>query len=124
SRRALWIVEEDGTERWWTFAEMSDRSNQVANWLRSLGVARGDRLILMLGNQGELWETILAAMKLGAVLIPASTLLGAADLRDRVDRGAARHVVARAVDAPKFADVPGGYTRIAVGGPVEGWLNY
>ena len=124
SRRALWIVEEDGTERFWTFAEMSERSNQVANWLRSLGVARGDRLILMLGNQGELWETILAAIKLGAVIIPASTLLGAADLRDRVDRGQARHVVVRAVDAEKFVDVPGDYTRIAVGGPIEGWLDY
>jgi acetyl-CoA synthetase len=124
SRRALWIVEEDGTERWWTFSELSERSNQVANWLRSLGVRRGDRLILMLGNQGELWETILAAMKLGAVIIPASTLLGAADLRDRVDRGQARHVVVRAVDAPKFADVPGDYTRIAVGGPIEGWEDY
>jgi acetyl-CoA synthetase len=124
SRLALWIVEEDGTERRWTFADLAQRSDQVANWLREHGVARGDRLILMLGNQGELWETILAAMKLGAVIIPASTLLGPADLRDRVDRGAARHVVARAVDAPKFADVPGDYTRIAVGGPIEGWLDY
>src|SRR3982750_657774 len=49
SRPALWIVEEDGTERRWTFAELSARSNRVANWLRALGVARGDRLILMLG---------------------------------------------------------------------------
>src|SRR5262245_66000535 len=103
---------------------MSARSNQVANWLRRHGVARGDRLILMLGNQGELWETILAALKLGAVIIPASTLLGAADLRDRVDRGQARHVVARSEDAAKFADVPGDYPRIAVGPPVEGWLDY
>ncbi|WP_414636388.1 AMP-binding protein [Actinophytocola sp.] len=124
SRPALWIVEEDGTERRWTFAELSARSDRVANWLRGHGVARGDRLILMLGNQGELWETILAAMKLGAVIIPASTLLGATDLRDRVDRGRARHVVVTATCAPKFGDVPGDYTRIAVGGPVAGWLDY
>jgi acetyl-CoA synthetase len=78
----------------------------------------------MLGNQGELWETILAAIKLGAVLIPASTLLGPADLADRVERGAAKHVVVRSVDAPKFAGVAGGYTRIAVGEPVEGWHSY
>ncbi|MFD1047810.1 AMP-binding protein [Kibdelosporangium lantanae] len=57
----LWIVEEDGSERKWTFGELSNRSNQVANWLRDLGVRRGDRIILMLGNQGELWEVILAA---------------------------------------------------------------
>ncbi|GLW94098.1 AMP-binding protein [Actinokineospora globicatena] len=123
-RLALWIVEEDGTERKWTFAELSRRSAQVAAWLRARGVARGDRLVLMLGNQGELWETILAAIKLGAVVIPASTLLGPADLRDRIDRGGARHVVVRSADAAKFDDVPGDYTRIAVGEPVDGWLNY
>ncbi|HKN96751.1 MAG TPA: AMP-binding protein [Pseudonocardiaceae bacterium] len=121
---ALWIVEEDGSESRLTFAEMSARSNQVANWLRLLGVRRGDRLILMLGNQTELWETILAAMKLGAVLIPASTLLGPADLVDRVERGNARHVVVRSADTPKFADVAGDYTRVAVGEPVAGWVDY
>ncbi|WP_026452933.1 AMP-binding protein [Saccharomonospora iraqiensis] len=121
---ALWIVEQDGTETKVTFAGMAERSDRVANWLRAQGVRRGDRVILMLGNQVELWETILAAMKLGAVLIPASTLLAPADLADRVRRGAVRHVVARAEDAAKFADVPGDYTRIAVGGPVDGWLDY
>ncbi|GAA1704261.1 AMP-binding protein [Fodinicola feengrottensis] len=121
---ALWVVEEDGSERKLTFAQMSERSNRLANWLRGHGVGRGDRLILMLGNQIELWETILACIKLGAVLIPASTLLGPADLRDRVDRGNARHVVVGSVDAAKFAEVAGDYTRIAVGEPVEGWLSY
>jgi acetyl-CoA synthetase len=124
SRLALWIVEEDGSELRWTFAEVSRRSSQVANWLRAQGVQRGDRLILMLGNQGELWLTILAAMKLGAVLIPASTLLGAADLRDRVERGRAAHVVVRAEDTPKFDGVAGDYTRIAVGDAVDGWLSF
>jgi acetyl-CoA synthetase len=123
-RYALWIVEEDGTENRWTYPEMARRSDQVANWLRGLGVARGDRLILMLGNQGELWMTILAAIKLGAVIIPASTLLGPADLTDRVERGAAKHVVIRSADAPKFADVEGGYTRIVAGEPVEGWHSF
>jgi acetyl-CoA synthetase len=121
---ALWIVEEDGREQKLSFAEMSHRSNQVANWLRAQGVARGDRLILMLGNQVELWETILAAMKLGAVLIPATPLLGPADLRDRITRGHARHVVVGSADSAKFADVAGDYTRVAVGPPVEGWLDY
>ncbi|HEX2355229.1 MAG TPA: AMP-binding protein [Micromonosporaceae bacterium] len=126
---ALWIVEEDGSERRWSFAEMSARSNRVANWLRAQGVRRGDRLILMLGNQVELWETILATMKLGAIIIPATPLLGAADLRDRLDRGRARHVVVGAGGTAKFADVAGDYTRIAIGGTAggdvpAGWQTY
>jgi len=124
AQRALWIVESDGSEAHWTFAELSERSNRVANWLRGHGVARGDRIILMLGNQVELWETILAAMKLGAVVIPATTLLTAADLRDRLDRGNAKHVVVTGVDAGKFDDVEGDYTRIAVRNAPEGWLDY
>jgi acetyl-CoA synthetase len=123
-RPALRVVEEDGSEQTLSFAELSGRSSRVANHLRRLGVARGDRLILMLGNQVELWETILAAMKLGAVIIPATTLLGPADLVDRVDRGRARHVVAGSADAAKFDAVPGDYTRIAVGEGVEGWHPY
>jgi len=118
---ALWVVDEDGSEQELSFAELSERSNCVANHLRDLGVARGDRLILMLGNQVELWETLLAAMKLGAVVIPATTLLGPTDLVDRVERGGARHVVTGAGDADKFAGVPGDYTRIAVGGAPRSW---
>ena len=124
AERALWIVEGDGSEAHWTFAELAERSNRVANWLRGHGVARGDRIVLMLGNQVELWETLLAAMKLGAVVIPATTLLTAADLRDRLERGAARHVVVGGADAGKFDGVEGDYTRIAVRGAPEGWLDY
>jgi acetyl-CoA synthetase len=123
-RPALRVLEEDGSEQALSFAELSARSNQVANRLRELGVGRGDRLILMLGNQVELWETVLAAMKLGAVIIPATTLLGPADLVDRVERGSARHVVAGSADTSKFDAVPGDYTRIAVGEPVTGWHAY
>ena len=123
-RTALWIVEEDGTEARSSFADMSARSSQLANWLAGHGVARGDRVVVMLGNQMELWETILAVMKLGAVVIPATTLLGPAELADRVGRGAARHVITRAADTAKFAEVPGSYTRVAVGEPVDGWLAY
>jgi acetyl-CoA synthetase len=123
-RPALWIVEEDGSETRRSFAEMEERSNRAANWLRAHGVKRGDRVILMLGNQVELWEIFLAVMKLGAVIIPASTLLAPDDLRDRIGRGAARHIVVRTADTEKFARVPGDYTRIAVGERVDGWLAY
>ncbi|MEU0048838.1 AMP-binding protein [Streptomyces sp. NPDC006309] len=124
-RTALHIVEEDGTETRLSFAELADRSNRVARWLRERGVAAEDRVLVMLGNQVELWETALAAMKLRAVVIPATPLLGPADLRDRVERGRVKHVIVRAEDTAKFADVPGAYTRIAVGGlPEEGWEPY
>ncbi|MEU0154026.1 AMP-binding protein [Micromonospora fulviviridis] len=121
---ALRIVEADGGEGSWSYAELSRRSNRVANWLRARGVRAGDRLILMLGHQLELWETILAAIKLRAVIIPATPLLGPADLADRLARGAARHVVVGAEHAGKFAEVAGDYTRIAVGTPVGGWHDY
>ncbi|MER6569610.1 AMP-binding protein [Streptomyces sp. NPDC001093] len=124
-RTALHIVEEDGGETRVSFAGMSERSNRVANHLRARGVAAEDRILVMLGNQTELWETALAAMKLRAVVIPATPLLGPADLRDRVDRGRVKHVIVRAEDAAKFAEVPGDYTRISVGGPPqEGWEPY
>ncbi|MBI0295504.1 AMP-binding protein [Streptomyces sp. PRKS01-29] len=123
-RTALHIVEEDGGEVRLTFEELRRRSNRAANWLRGRGVRAGDRIVVMLGNQVELWETALAAMKLRAVVIPATPLLGPLDLADRVERGRARHVIVRAGDTGKFADVAGDYTRIAVGGAPEGWLAY
>ncbi len=107
-----------------SFAELSARSNRVANGLRRLGVRRGDRVLLVLGNVAPLWEVMLAAMKLGAVVIPATTLLTPADLADRVARGRVRHLVAAAADAAKFAELDQGVTRIAVGGVVAGWHDY
>jgi acetyl-CoA synthetase len=107
-----------------TFAELSARSNRVANGLRELGVRRGDRVLLMLGNLVPLWEVMLAAMKLGAVVIPATTLLTPADLQDRIARGRVSVLVASAADAPKFSDLADGVARIAVGGAVDGWHDY
>ena len=121
---ALWIVNEGGSEHRLSFAEMAERSNRVANHLRALGVRRGDRVLLMLGNVVPLWECMLAAMKLGAVIIPASTLLTRDDLVDRFERGRARHVVTGADNTDKFAEVPGAYTRIAVGDAAPGWQRY
>ncbi|WKX73161.1 AMP-binding protein [Streptomyces sp. XD-27] len=124
ARTALHIVEEDGRETRLSYGELSVRSDQAANWLRQQGVRAGDRIVVMLGNQRELWEVALAAMKLRAVVIPATPLLGPLDLADRIHRGRARHVIVRSADTGKFADVPGDYTRIAVGEAVAGWLDY
>jgi acetyl-CoA synthetase len=121
---ALHIVEEDGREATYSFGDLVRRSDQVAAWLRGQGVGTGDRVVLMLGNQVELWESMLAVMKLGAVIMPTTTALGPADLVDRIERGGARHVVVNAGDAAKFDAVPGDYTRIAVGEAPDGWLAY
>jgi acetyl-CoA synthetase len=121
TRTALRVVREDGVEIQRSFAELSARSNQAANFLQGLGVRRGDHMLVMLGNEAELWEILLAACKLGAVVIPAATLLRADDLRDRLDRGTVRHVVAGAAYTSPFTALGGSYTRISVGGAVPGW---
>lgn len=121
---ALWIVEEDGRESIRSFAQMSARSNQVANWLRGLGVRRGDHILIMLGNEVPLWEVMLASIKLGAVVIPATTLLSTDDLLDRIERGQVRHAVIGHAHTAKFDQVPGSFNRISVGAAVEGWIDF
>ncbi|MET3936144.1 AMP-binding protein [Arthrobacter sp. OAP107] len=111
---ALVIVEQDGSATRRSFADLSARSGQVANWLRSQGVKRGDRMIIMLGNQVELWELVLAGIKLGIVLIPTTTLMGPADLKDRVERGEAGWAAVGSSNLGKFAEVPGSYRLIEI----------
>ncbi len=128
ARPALRILEQDGSSVTVTYADMAERSSRVAGWLASLGVSRGDRVLLVLDNQVELWESMLACIKLGAVIIPATTLLTPADLADRVQRGSVRHVIAKAADAGKFAAVGGDLTKVAVGdgdpADTAGWTPY
>jgi acetyl-CoA synthetase len=121
---ALWLVDEDAGETKLSFAELSERSDRIANALRARGVRRGDRILVMLGNVVPLWECMLAAMKLGAVVVPATTLLTRNDLADRFARGRVRHIVVSADATTKFADLPGDYTRIVVGKEVPGWVSY
>jgi len=121
---ALWIVDENGSELKLSYEEMSRRSNQVANLLRKHGVARGDRIIVMLPNVVAMWEVMLAAMKLGAVVIPAATLLTPDDLKDRLTRGQARHVITNAAFTDRFSGLTGSYSRIVVDEVVSGWSLY
>jgi len=121
---ALWVLDEDGGETRLSFSQMSERSNRVANFLRSIGVKRRDRILVMLGNEPALWDIMLAAIKLGAVLIPATTLLTPEDLRDRLERGQVRHVVAGAGNTGKFETLAGSYSRLSVGGSAPGWTPF
>src|ERR1700761_8468879 len=98
---ALRVVDDLSGDQSLSYADLSTRSSRLANFLVAQGIGRGDRILLMLGNVVPLWEAMLAAMKLGAVIIPATTMLSAYDLKDRFERGRVRHLVANAADAPK-----------------------
>ena len=121
-RPALWVVDDAGETKL-SFAEMSRRSSQLAGFLRANGVKRGDPVLMMLGNVVPLWDVMLACMKLGAVIIPATTLLNTDDLRDRFERGGVRHVVVGENETAKFDALPGGYGRFVVGKDRPGWTN-
>ena len=121
---ALRVVDDAGGDQSLTFSELAQRSAQVANFLASEGLRAGDRLLIMLPNCVALWETMLAAIRLGAVMIPATTLLEHEDLRDRLERGRVKAIVTDAGLAGRFAGLPGAPLRIVVGRSVEGWVAY
>lgn len=128
---ALRIVADDGTEFVRSFEDMRTRSNQAANWLEHLGLARGDRVLLMLGNEVPLWELMLACTKAGLVIIPATNLLSRDDLIDRLERGQVRMVVTGSANTAKFdgldAYAPAGLLRVTVGDAgtsTAQWLAY
>jgi acetyl-CoA synthetase len=123
-RRALWIVEESGAEEHRSFEELRVASSRAANFLRTLGIEREDRILVMLPNRVELWEIMLAAIKLGAVLAPATTLLSETDVRDRIERGRMRAVIADASCSDRFAGIADHCVRVSVGGEVPGWAPY
>jgi acetyl-CoA synthetase len=121
TRTALRIVGDGGLDAQLTFDGLRCRSNFLAVHLRSLGVARGDRVLLMLGNVPALWELTLACMKLGCPIIPTTTLLMPSDLRDRLERGAARVVVTDPVFADRFDGMGGQVLRVLIEGSRAEW---
>jgi len=133
ARTALHLVEPGGADGFRdteiSYARLSERSQQVAGWLWAKGVRPGDRVLLVLGTVVPLWELMLACIRLGAVMIPASTLLPPADLADRVQRGGAGVVVSATVDTPRFGNLAEGCLRVAVDlgdghGEAPGWEPY
>ena len=125
-QEALRLIEDDGSQAGYTFGQLADSSSRLAGWLAAHGVGRGMRVLLVLGNQVELWESMLACMKLGAVIIPATTLLSPADLADRLERGGVGAVISRSDLTAGFGQAVEGsdYLAVAVGEPVPGWLAY
>jgi acetyl-CoA synthetase len=121
---ALTIIEEDGEVNSRTYAEMAERSRQVAGWLTEAGLQPGDRVLIVLGNTIPLWEIMLGCIRAGAVMIPATTLLTDADLADRIQRGGVRVVVTSSADTGRYAGIADHCIRVAVGEPVDNWLPY
>lgn len=117
---ALTVLDEDGSSQSVTFDEMARRSDRVAAWLSGLGVQRGQAVLVMLGNQVEMWESLLGIMKLGAIVMPTATAVGPEDLTDRIRRGGAVAAITNSVDTPTFDEVEGDFLRIAVGGSRDG----
>ncbi len=87
TKPALIYADTDGNEVITSFETMRKRSNQVANFLSDLGLQKGDRVMIMMDTSVEIYELFLGIMKLGGVIIPASTLLSPADISDRIKRG-------------------------------------
>ena len=122
-RIALRIVSADAADVAVSFEQLRMLSNRIANYLRAQGLERGDRVLLMIGNTPELWAGMLACMKLGCPVIPASTLLNAADLQDRVARGNIAAVIAEPGVVDRFADVTDAPLRMVSTGTAPGWRS-
>lgn len=122
--RALVIVDEDGTRTERSIADLADRTDRLGAWLLRLGVRRGDTVMLMLDNQVQLWESMLALIGIGAVVAPTTTAVGGHDLADRIERARVRFVIADGAEAAKFAYAPGDYVGIRVGDGPASWHDF
>lgn len=127
---ALLYCDDHGTEKHFTFTEISTLSRKAAGYLRTLGIGKGDRVILQLKRRWEYWVTAVALHRLGAVLIPCSYQMAAKDIVYRANAAEARLLIA--VEDPWVVEqvehaLPDCVTlkQVAlVGGAREGWLDY
>ncbi len=124
AQTALILTSQDSGDQSLSFAEMSQRSNQAANFFKRLGICRGERILVMLGNEIALWETMLAALKIGAVVVPTSNAISADDLRDRLERGSVGHVITDLASRERFDSLSRNRTLLLVGGSAQGWIEY
>ena len=127
---ALLHIAEDKTERRFTFKDMKDASNQVANYFKSLGIRKGDKVMLILKRHYQFWFAMLALHKLGAVAIPATNQLKEHDITYRLNKAGVKMVVctsdgevASEVDKAQ-AHAPCLQTKVIVGTPRDGWRDF
>ncbi|HHU84060.1 MAG TPA: AMP-binding protein [Clostridiales bacterium] len=127
---AMVHIANDGTEEKFTFKDIKDKSNQVANYFTSLGIKRGDKVMLILKRHYQFWFSILALHKIGAIAIPATNMLVQHDLTYRFKVGGISAVVCTAdgetaheVDKAE-AELDISLTKVIVNGDREGWHNF
>ena len=127
---AMLHISEDGTERRFTFQDMKKESARAANYFKSLGIKRGDRVMLVLKRHYQFWFSVLGLHKIGAIAIPATNQLLEKDFTYRFTAGKVKAIlctadgsVADEVDAAA-AKVPTLETKIMVGGSREGWHDF
>ena len=127
---AMLHVSEDGTEHRFTFEDIRKESSRAANYFKSLGIRRGDRVMLVLKRHYQFWFSILGLHKLGAVVIPATNQLQAKDFAYRFQAANVKAILctadgetAAAVDEAA-KECPELAIKILVGGSREGWRDF
>lgn len=107
-----------------SFNSLARRSDQVAAWLHELGIRRKEVVLVLLDNRPELWEVMMAVMKLGAVVLPTYTTATTIELTERVLRAQVRHLIVESSLTDLIPYELGYSTMISIGDPVDGWENY
>ena len=128
-RRALRWCNDDGEQRTVTFAEMARLSDQAAAYFLSIGVRKGDKVLLILKRHVQFWWVITALHKIGAVAVPATNQLLRYDLVFRIAEANVTAVVstlegqvAAEVDAAA-AELGRPLVKIGVRGARAGWAD-
>ena len=127
---AMLHISEDLTERRFTFKDMKMNSSRCANYFKSLGIKKGDRVMLILKRHYQFWFAILALEKMGAIAIPASNQLKAHDIEYRLQTSNAAAIICTADgDTADEVDIaaqtcPNLKNKIIVNGDREGWRSF
>ncbi|MBR3290316.1 MAG: AMP-binding protein [Clostridia bacterium] len=129
-KTAMQFVSRTLEPRTFTFADMSRESSRTANYFKSLGIKRGDRVMLVLRRNYQFWFSVLELHKIGAIAIPATDLLMAHDFTYRFDAAGVSAIVCTADGSASgqvdlIADQSKTLkTRILVGAAREGWHDF
>ncbi|MEN0058410.1 MAG: AMP-binding protein [Bdellovibrio sp.] len=118
---ALWIVNEAGQE---TKISFEERSNQVARFFLKHGLKKGDAVFILLDNDLALWEIMLGAMKVGAIMVPSHPLLSQQEMADRLNRETVKMIVTNPRHSHRFTEPAGDIIPVLVSGQEKGWISY